>query len=350
MPGTIYIPNLQVTIGGEPVQALSARAEANFADPVSKGYVQFPTEPSWNHGDELSIEMGNGYNQVERFRGTLLQGDYLNNPQTVSLTARGPLHRVLKYRNPNPKGTNLIELTGGPATDEQIVQAVLNTAGIPYVFIAGTGIVRGAVAPDGFKWKYGESAMEYINRLDQASLGYRLIESLDGGIYRTQVIGRPRGGDSDYLFTEGIDIYEGGQGQRSTYERYEAVTVSGFDYGDGLGPVSYTNGSANSVFAFSSPMFESIDDSDSRGGLSCAAQADYLYQEVNREVVRLSGMSTPRDDLIGPGQTHVINSLLLGVQESLWVMGVSCEITINEFVQTMEYIGGGSPGGGYEGP
>jgi hypothetical protein len=354
MPGTIFTPQVEVQINGSTVGGVTgARVESSFADPVSRGYAHFRQAPGWGHGDELRISMGNGTNFALRFTGTILQGDYMNTGPSVSIIGRGPLYRLQKYRNNEPKGLGLIELTGGPATDEAIVSAVLDSAGIGHGSIGGTGVVRGTSAPDGYRWAFGETALEYIQRIDKASLGFRMVESIGGEMFRTQVFGRPRGG-SDYTFTEGIDIFEGTHTQRSTFERYQAVAVTGFDYGDGLGPVSFSIPSGLSqgqqAYAFHSNLIESIDGSDPRGGISAEAVANYLLEETDREVVKVSGLSTPSDVLVGPGQTHSVIVPLAGVTEPLWVLGVSIEVDEDNFTQTFEYIGGGQADGGYEGP
>lgn len=361
MPGTVWLPYVQCTIAGQqPAQQVTgARVEASFADPVSRGYVSFRETPPWGHGDELTITMGNGINNVLRFTGTIFQGDYLNSGPSRTLVARGPLYRVQKFRNQEPKGLGLLDLTQGPATDEAIVRAVLDRVGVSYSSgnIGGTGILRGTLAAEAYRWRYGESALDYIQRLAKASLGYRLIESIGGDIYRVQVYGRPSGA-ADYFFTEGIDIFEGVHTQRSTFERYQAVRVTGFDYGDGLGPVAYavpeSPGSGTDVYTFSSEMIEkTLIDGDPKGddGVSCEAVVDYLFGEVDRETVKVSSLSTPRDEVIGPGNTLNVNSALTGVEgEGLWVLGVTNEVDDVNYTQTFELIGGGEAPGGYTGP
>lgn len=339
----VYTPYVQVTINGsQPSQPVArARVESSFADPTSRGYVTFHEAPSWGQGDELTITMGNGTNNLLRGTFTILEGDYLNAGPTVELVGRGPLWRVQKFRNPYPKGLTLQDLTGGPATDQAIAQAVLDVVGVSNIgSIGGTGIVRGELAAVAYTWHKGESALDYLQRLSKASLGYRMIESTDGNIHRTQVFGRPQGA-SEFSFTEGQDIFEGAHTQRSTFERYVAWSVSGFDYGDGLGPVNFSNPSdpgGVEVYEFSSDMIEKALASDPGSGVSAEEVENYIEAESDHEIVVIQGMSTPRDDLIGPGQTHTINSPLLGVNgERVWCLGVSAEVDDRWFTQTMEY-------------
>lgn len=358
MTVTVFTPYVQCTINGsQPSQQVAkARVESSFADPVSRGYVTFHSAPSWGHGDDVTIAMGNGTNNVTRFTGTVFEGDYLNSGPTFELVCRGPLWRVQKYRNPYPKGLTLLDLTGGPATDEAIARAVLDVVGVSYNSgnIGGTGIVRGGLAAVAYTWRKGEGALEYLQRLSKASLGYRMIETIGGDIFRVQVLGRPRG-SSDFSFTEGIDIFEGAHTQRSTFETYTAWSVNGFDYGDGLGPVNFsvpTDPGSAEVFTFSSEMIERALESDPGGGVSAELVLEYVRAESDHEIVKISGLSTPRDELYGPGQTHNVNSALVGVTgENLWVMGVTAQGDDQWFTHTFEYVGGGgNDGGGYEGP
>lgn len=342
MTVTIFSPQMSVEInGGSRAGLIRARVESSFSSPTTRAVVTFLEDPGWGQGDDLDVFMGNGTTNGQRFHGSIYQGDYTNSGGgTVELVAYGPMLRVQKFRNPYPKGLSLMQLTGGPATDELIARAVLEVVGVPFNSgnIGGTGITRGALAAIGYTWKPGESALAYLDRLAKASLGYRMIESTDGQIYRTQILGQA--GDSEMSFTEGQDIFEGGHTSRSTLERYTAWNVQGFDYGNGLGPVSFsdpTDPGAQEVFTHQSEMIERGSNSDPGGGITCEQVLDYVRSETDHEIVKLSGLSTPRDDIIGPGQTHSVNSGLLGVSQSLWVMGVSIECTQEWFTQTMEY-------------
>lgn len=358
MTVTVYTPFVECTINGvQPAQPITkARVESSFSDPVTKGYVTFKDVPTWGHGDDLTISMGNGTNNVLRFTGALFQADHLNSGPTVELVARGPLYAVQKYRNPYPNGLTLLDLTGGPATDEAIARAVLDVVGVTYTSgnIDGTGITRGELAAVAYVWKHGETALDYLQRLSKASLGYRMIETIGGDIYRVQIYNRP-GSTPDFTFTEGVDIFEGAHTQRTTFGRYLAWSVTGFDYGDGLGPVSYSNpadpGSLE-VYTFSSEMIEKSLQADPGSGVSAEEVEAYIEAESDHEIVKLGSLSTPRDDLFGPGQTHLINSALVGVTgEDLRLMGVTVEVEGDWFTQTMEYLGGGTPpAGGYGGP
>lgn len=349
MTVSIWTPYATATLNGVAVDTTllsGARVESSLTDPVSKGYIKCYGDPGFSQGDTASITLGAGLNNVTRFPlGTALQGDWLNSGPTFEIVCRGPMYAVQKYRNNFPKGLTLTDLTGGPATDEQIARAVLDVVGVSYApgNIGGTGIVRGVSAAVGYTWRKGESALEYLQRLSKASIGFKMVETIGGDIFRTQVLGVPDGAP-DYTFTEGVDIFEGAHTQVTTFDTYTAWQVTGFDYGDGLGPVTYAYPSSLSngdiPYAFSSEMIESDTDSDPRGGISAQTVLGYIRGESDHAITKVSGLVTPRDDLFGPGQIHQIDSALLGLSgKKLWVLGVVAEADDRWFTQTLEYIG-----------
>ncbi len=81
--------------------------------------------------------------------------------------------------------------------------------------------------------------------------------------------------------------------------------------------------------------------------MSCERMAEYWLGELNREVVKVT-MTTPRSDVIGPGQIHLVqgpggSADRLGVGERLWVQTCTGEMTNSgQFSQTVSYIGGGA--------
>jgi hypothetical protein len=348
MTTVVYQPYATATINGTAINTQllkGARVEMSFSDPVSKGYVKCIGAPGWAQGDDVTITLGGGSNNVTRFpQGSVWQGDYLNTGPNFELVCRGPLYAVEKYRNNRAKGLTLTDLTGGAATDEDITKAVLDIVGVSYSAgnIGGTGIMRGTLAPDAYTWRQGEGALEYLQRLSKASVGYKLVESF-GVIYRTQVFGIPSG-PPDFALTEGVDIFEGGHTQRETFSRYTAWEVTGYNYGSGNGAVRFANPDPipNGVqnYAYSSDMIERARNSDPGAGISCEAVEAYIQAETDHEITHISGLQTPRDILIGPGQIGNINAPMLGVNgQLLGVLSVTAETDENWFIQTLELIG-----------
>lgn len=345
----VYTPYCTATIGGDAIDTdllRGARVETSFADPVSRGYVKCLENPGFSQGDTVTITMGGGDNNITRFHGTILQGDWLNSGPTFELVCRGPLLAAQKYRNNRPNGFLLQELTGGPATDEDIARAVLDICGVSYSGgnIGGTGIIRGGSAPVAYTWRQGETGLDYLSRLSKASLGYKIVESPEdnNNVYRVQVLSQP-GGGAEFTLTEGVDIFEGGHTQKSSFESFSAWQVTGFDYGDGLGPVSFSDPSTipngTVPYAYSSEMIERDTDADPRSGISAQTVLGYVRGETDHTIVKLSGISTPRDDLFGPGQIHHIVSDMLGLDENLVCIAVTSEVDDQWFTQTLEYVG-----------
>lgn len=346
MTVSVFTPYVTATLNGTQIDTglvRGARVESSLSDPVSRGYVRCYGDPGWSPDDDITITIGSGANNITRFpSGTVLEGDYLNTGPTFELIGRGPLLAAQKYRNNRPKGLTLLDLTHGPATDEAIASAVLAICGVTNIgAIDGTGIVRGRSAPDGYTWRQGESGLDYLQRLSKASLGYKMIESTDGNVYRTQVLGTP--GSPDVTLTEGVDIFEGGHTQVSVFDRYTAWEVTGFDYGDGLGPVYNRNPdpipAGAQAYAYSSEMIERGPNSDTRSGISAETVLAYIQGESDHAIRKISGLVTPRDDLIGPGSVVRVESDMLGGAANYWVVGVTVEADENWFTQTLELLG-----------
>jgi hypothetical protein len=349
MTVSLFTPYCTATIDGTAIDTQllrGARVESSFSDPVSKGYVKCLENPGFTQGDEITITLGSGLNNLRRFRGTVIQGDWLNSGPTFELVCRGPLYAAQKYRNNRPNGILLQDLTGGAATDEAIATAALAVIGLSGN-IGGTGIVRGGSAAVAYTWRKGTTLLDYLQELTKASLGYKMVESTDDGtIHRVQVLSLPDDmaeSAAEFTLTEGVDIFEGAHTQKSSADAFEAWEVTGFDYGDGLGPVSFTYPTtipAGTIpFAFSSQMIERNTDADTRPGISCETVTGYLRGENGHTITRLSGIQTPRDDLFGPGQIHRIRSTMLGVDQNFVCVGVTAEVDDQWFIQTLEYTG-----------
>lgn len=354
----VYTPYVAATLNGSPISGVrKARVISTFTDPVTKVYATVYPPISWSEGDTLAVTMGSGTNNVLSGTGTIYESDHLNTGAAFELVGRGPLYKAQKYRNNRTGGITLADLTGGPATDEAIAKAVLTITGVTYTpaDIGGTGIVRGALAPSAYTWKQGETALAYLIRLSKASLGYRMIETIGGAVERVQVYGRPQS-TAQFTLTEGVDIFGGAHTQRDVFGKYTAFTVIGFDYQDSNGAVTFSSPDPTpdgvEPFVYSSDMIERALEADPGGGISAEnVLTNFVAPEVNRQIIRVSSVRTPRDDVFGPGQTHQITSPLLGLAaEKVWLYGVTRECNEKWFTQTLEYNGGSTATGGYTGP
>jgi hypothetical protein len=389
---------LQATLGGLPLDnVLSARVSLGFDLAIAEASVVVATEPlDGTYNDILTISMGagvpdsfdgpgadGGNGNVLRFTGLLKQYDRTLYPRSITLVAKGPLSRAAEYKPffattaadaqrlaaLQSAGVPGLLLTGahlagdadpgletllgsGPATDQNIVLAALER--VPdldpnIATIDGTGTDLGGLPPNALCWGFNETALAFIQRVDSASLGFRTFESIGGSIFRAQVGGWPGSQASAFTFTEGVDIFEG-HSTRTILELKNVARVDGYDYGIGAGVIMFiadgSGGDSPKEIPFSTTLAGRVNAADDGPGFACEDIAAYLLKEWNRELVRLT-LTTPRDDIIGPGQTHLITTATnlpdrLGTAEPLWVQRV--DIGVDEkgqFSQTITYLGGG---------
>lgn len=339
MAVTVRQTTVSVTVGGSSIDyVLSVRWSAGFDLQVGEATIDCAQNPAGGYYDDVVISV----NGIERWRGVLVQRNFALYPVQVTLVCRDPLYRAQAFTPPEEleDGLYLEDIIGASSgTDQDIVTAVLGMAGVSNVGgIGGTSTIMGTIAPEEFAWRRNETALSYISRIDAISLGYRTY--FNGSfVVRTPV--SITAGASSKTFTEGVDI-KAGTATRTILERYTAVRVGGYDVGDFDDPrVWYEEGSGTErVFNFESKMIEQkaagVGD-----GMSTEEVAGYWIGELDRELVRVQ-MTTPRDDLILPGQYHTIEaSNRLGTGQALWVQRVDGEVTQDGAVsQSVQYIGG----------
>jgi hypothetical protein len=369
---------LQVNIGGNQVQnVFGGRVSLGFDQAVSEATVECGQDPGGSYNDLVEVSMGAGTNNALRFRGLLKEKQSNLYPRTVTLVARGVLSRAEEYvlaydpadpvqsaaaaralQNAGISGLLVQELVGSSGqTDGNVVYQAL--ARVPELDVDpgnldDTGTVVGqSEAFNNWAWKFGTSALAYVQEVDKVAR-MRTFESIGGTIYRRRITGWPAPA-AEYTFTEAVDIFSG-RGARTIIGLKNSVYVTGADLGRGDGPVFAFIVGGNAFQAepvweyFSSPLIERGTNADPLPtGFSCQDVATDLYAEVNRETVRLT-LTTPRDDVIGPGQTHMVRTVdgapdRLLIAEPLWVQRVDIEVNGGAFSQTMTYIGGGEATG-----
>jgi hypothetical protein len=359
MSGIVRASTLDVTIDGTPVDCLAADWSLSYEQSVGEASITLIIPPAGvgEYYSDVTIT-ANGH---LRFTGFLMQYDRVLYPRQGTIPVMGRLWRaqqflLLEEFSNEEKGLHLFDLAGGPATDQAIVQAVLDYIGLDTNggVIGGTGRVMGATGPEEFVWKKDESALDYIQRIDKVSAGYRTFETAGGAIYRTQISSRPSG-TPDFTLTEGVDIASG-TSTRTVRDAYNAVRVAGYDVGDYADPrvfyIEESNpfqGGSNPtrVFDHTDKMIERRAESSPGSGMSCEAMCNFFLGEYNREVVKVS-LTTPRADVFGPGQIHLVQGPggapdRLGTGELLWVQRVAGHYDQSgAFNQSLEYIGGGA--------
>jgi hypothetical protein len=327
-----------------------------------------------NYWSRVQISMGAtpGAGAALRFAGYVVPIDNQAYPVDNVLQCKGVLYRAAWVRNLASGGTRMAPATVG-APDEDQVMAILDACGVPYTasHIGGTGKALGSVFIDTatpldngpFVWEEGQAGLDYIERLDQISVpdagggAYRTVESLGGDVFRIPVSTLPAA-VAEFSFTEGVDVLEAritrdpaGAANRVTVtgapspENFETVpnsltvrfgaqckfsVVSVFAPYLPAGLPAGPSGHPEVAYAFASPMIEKSTIAQPGDVISCQAVADYLLGEYNTVVDTLE-FSTPRDDLLGPGQTVHLDSPRLGLtdpERHYWVQHL--EVTLDE--------------------
>jgi hypothetical protein len=369
----VRTPYQQVTFAGNVLtNVLSVSATFGFDQRVPEARVTVPVRPgTGGHLDSLVIAAGASIGTSRTiFSGRSIEFDYRLWPRSVTIVGRGELYKALTYVNEqDPNGDGDVGLFledfvgASSATDQDIVAAVLTQAGVSFSGgnIGGTGQLLGTQAPDVFLWRVGQSALDYIDAIDKISAVadppgfYRTFETVGGVIHRSLIGGRPRG-TADATYTEGTDISSGGS-SRSVLDLYNFVRVTGYDYGDGSGASTFTLEGSNDfqpitephVLRFGSQMIERETMAEAGDGMSCEEVAIALSADVNREVVRIQGLDTPKDDHIGPGATVLVQAAgglpdRLGIGEKMWVQSITI-VPFPSYHQTYTCLGGGPPDG-----
>jgi hypothetical protein len=356
-----------VTFNGSTLDnVLSFRYALGFDEPVGSAQITLggwtspgvlmQTSSLGTYFDEVSIRVDN----IVRWSGIFLQWDFSLFPRQVTMQCKGRLEYANRYKLPieavrvEDKGLLLEDFVSGDTTDENIVSAVLSYISLSTRggAIDGTGRIYGTIANQEFVWAVNESALSYIQKIDGVSAGYRTFESADGQIYRASVTSRPSG-SPELTFTEGVDIKEA-SASRTVQNACNGVRIGGYSVGDYADPRVWLQIDGNDFMDASNPQIYSYDNSmierraeaSSGTGMSCERMAEFWLGELNREVVTVQ-MTTPRSDLIGPAQIHLVQgpggqAYRIGVGEPLWVQRVEGTLDASgAFSQTMTYIGGG---------
>lgn len=335
-----------------------------------------------SYWDEVELRMGTtpGEGAGLRFKGFVIPVANALYPIEGTLQCRGYLYRAAWVKNQDVGGTRMADLATGTA-DEVQVQAILDACAVPYTAtnIAGTGKPLGLhsidtdqpLAPNPFVWGEGQAGLDYLEQLDQVSVpdaatgAYRTFESLGGEVFRILVVTAPDAA-ADFTFTEGVDVLDASI-TRDPTGAANRVTVSGgpdpanatltpgdptdvnvaftatarytatnpfapyLPAGLPVAPGTGTPGYPVVATSFSSPMLEKSLRSDphvAEDVLSCQSVAEYLLGESNAVIDTLE-FSTPRDDLLGPGQTVHLHSPRLGLTDETrhyWLQHLDVEL------------------------
>ncbi len=317
-----------------------------------------------NYWSPIEIRMGctPGAGAAVRFSGYVIPVDNALFPIEAVLICKGNLYRAEWVRNQQPGGTLLAGPPPSGTSDQAQVQAVLTACGVAFTAanVAGTGKALGSVfdwittdtvTPGPFTWAEGEPGLACVERLDEVSVPdaadgrYRTFETLAGQIFRTPMATAPKT-TPDFTFTEGLDVLEA-KITRDPAGAANKVTVDGAPVPGAVATQTFTAGSAFAPYLppglptapdghayvgmhFSSPLIEKSLVADAGDVVACEAVAQFLLAEYNCVVDTLE-FSTPRDDLLGPGQTIHLYSPRLGITDAAqhyWLQRL--EVTMDE--------------------
>ena len=322
-----------------------------------------------NYWSPIEVHLGcsPGHGLAVRFKGYVIPVDNTLFPIEGVLTCKGTLYRAQWVRNQDEGGKVMADPdTGTP--DEVQVRTVLTDCGVSLPVpanVAGTGKDLGSlysgnptdtVTPGPWTWGQGETGLAYIEKVDEISVPdthdgrYRTFETLGGEIFRIPMATAPTT-TPDFTFTEGVDVLEA-KITRDPAGAANKVTVTGAPIPDtgvpGVvsallftaatsdapylppGLPTAPDGHAYVGMSFASPLIEKQENADAGNVVSCEAVAQFLLAEYNCVIDTLE-FSTPRDDLLGPGQTIHVHSPRLGItdpDQHYWLQRL--EITLDE--------------------
>lgn len=340
---------LAATIGGVPAEnLLEATVDLDFERGVSQATLVMPAElAGWDHDQDVTVAMGNGTNNIDRFSGILWEPSWTLKPGRWSVFCRGKLSRLETFRQVNRPGQLPEDLTGNttPSIGEY-AQGLLNASGLAYD-PANIGddpaILLGTIDPHPLMWKHNFTLRQQFDELQKVSVGRRLFESVGGAIYFFQIIGRPRN-TADLEFTQGIDIFASTDSVRTIRDAKNWISVNGYARDANEANRIIFEDWAPNTFQPEGVYYpaEPVQSEWVQTVEHAQALFDFWAQELSRELVKIN-YPTYRDDPIGPGQTHALLFPGVHVTEPAWCRGVSISVRAGKFRQYVRALAGGLP-------
>ncbi len=337
---------------------ISLKISDGFHQPVSTADVVLRNKPAvGDYMDPVTLTV----NGIICFDNGVMadEWDFTGWPTSVTLHAKHELCKAEKFINQvgdldaaeGQPGMTLDVLLGGPesGTLKQITTAVLAICGVGYNpdNFADPPHIYGLEAPEELTWRLGESGLAFLQRIFEASAGYRLFGA-SGQLYLAQIIGRPRDDAPDFTLVYGTHILEGARANRNKSKARNGVTIKGYDDGAGDGPLQVDVVEANYDWSPDVALVEVIPSSlieDETFATELAT--DYWLPEVNREIwtASIPTWIDVVDVVMGPAQTALLDATdELDVGEPGWVLGVELTVSENgELVRTVQLAGGGLP-------
>lgn len=350
-------PYLSVTVaGGTLTDVLSARVQAGYGMRVAQADVVTRSLPvgiaPW---DAVTVTMGATQATAnKRFDGYFVQSEQELFEHTIRLLCKGKLQRCETYTAMTDvdMSSEAVNIQMDPPIpfgheDEVMVQTILYICGLVDSvdpsgdgLILGTGRTLGSInGGKGFNWDEGSSALSWIERLEEVTLGYRTFDAMDGTIQRKLITSIPTG-SAEWTFTEGVDIFRASESE-TVLDVRNKVVVNGWN-GDKTERTytaqaynpwlvgSEAGGTAEPWYLsqrIDSAMIEQGVTLGGTVGISAREVASWQLAELNRRLERVT-LTTPRDDLVQPADTAtIVAPTRLGIAtRNFWVQDIDVSI------------------------
>lgn len=329
MAVVVYRPRCVVRVNGQVVPRVEAAdARHSLAQQVSAASITItgPRPAFVVTGAAVTIEMGNtpaSFRPV--FAGLVTDLERGWWPRSTVVRCEGVLSRA---RRGNPSGADTdLSLGGAGQTDVDMIISILTAMRITSYDLSGVGPdeggggpaatngrILGNIAQKEFIWRASESALAFLNKLDEMALGFRLYDQL-GQVKRRRVGTIPRTG-AIWTYTEGIDI-ERLSNTESLLDLFNRVVVVGATPAGAAGPVRAVRSQANAAVdtlsgyatlpLITNPMIEKAEWDGSGVGIAAGEVAAWQLAEHNLQRL-VQSFTTPLDRPHWPGMTVRVNA------------------------------------------
>ncbi len=325
-------PTSAVLIGGRPVRPLTIDVDMGYDVVSAAASVTLAAVPAWlaSGPERQTCEIRLGYNGLAPVTfASIIEDEGLRYfPFDQTLQAVGRL-RLAQYDYPS-------EVTYENKTDVEIVEDLLERAGISQHQIAGEGTTFGTVAP--VVLQAGQPVWSLINRLDQVT-GCRTFDCPDGTVRRLPISGLPSA-SAAWTYEEGVNILAVRR-RRATANVRNRVTVTGLRSGEGTFP-SHTQ-YAGSPYVPDPPRYVQyrFDDELIESEAYAETVALRLMAALNRRVDELE-LEVPGNPLVYPGQTIKVISAKMGLPAggNYWCKHIKHRKDSSGFVSILSLEGG----------
>lgn len=168
-------------------------------------------------------------------------------------------------------------------------------------------------------WDVGQTALEVIQQIDSASMGYRTYCDAGGRVKRTLVPTDPNTQGAFWQFAEGVDILDGSE-QSEIKDAKNEITVTGFDatwratLTADEDPFDWRHNSYWIHFAW-------LRDHVGGGFLNPTQVAEYILSQLNKNILKVT-FSTHLMMLFNGVEVIKITSPKLEVDQKFWVQSV----------------------------